>query len=394
VGCVQARDFDSNLNSIVEPYRFSIARWEIATLLKDIEKARSSEGTTVEDGPEKVNEYFALAERIGTIKWEISAINAGKKQGDLHALESEAGSLEEQRAALEEIVRGVLTSQLREALVQQGIFNPFDNMVKGEAIFPPLNFKLEKPPTLLVVSPRDRIENIRDILLKKYINPETKEEIEAEVDALDVSSLVVELGGLSAVYPALVTNEAGARFTLNAIAEEWVHQYLVFKPLGFLYLLDSIGVVRNYEIATLNETLASMVGEEIGSAVYEKYYSINGNGDNENQRDESGFDFNREMREIRKTVDSYLAQGGIEQAEEFMELKRQYLAHNGYYIRKLNQAYFAFHGTYADDPTSISPIGVEMAELRKQSASLKEFLETAAAMTSREDLKRVLSESP
>ncbi|GAH79323.1 unnamed protein product, partial [marine sediment metagenome] len=98
------------------------------------------------------------------------------------------------------------------------------------------------------------------------------------------------------------------------------------------------------------------------------------------------FDFNREMREIRKTVDKYLAQGEIEQAEEFMEQKRQYLASMGRYIRKLNQAYFAWHGTYADRPTSISPIGVELKKLRSQSASLKDFLNTVAVMTSRQDL--------
>jgi hypothetical protein len=57
-----------------------------------------------------------------------------------------------------------------------------------------------------------------------------------------------------------------------------------------------------------------------------------------------------------------------------MEQKRQYLDTRGYHIRKLNQAYFAFHGTYADRPTSISPIGRELKKLRNQSASLKDFL--------------------
>jgi len=92
------------------------------------------------------------------------------------------------------------------------------------------------------------------------------------------------------------------------------------------------------------------------------------------------------MRSIRRAVDNYLAQGEIEQAEEFMEQKRQYLASKGYYIRKLNQAYFAFYGTYADSPTSISPIGLELKKLRSQSASLKEFLDKVTAMTSRQDL--------
>jgi hypothetical protein len=101
---------------------------------------------------------------------------------------------------------------------------------------------------------------------------------------------------------------------------------------------------------------------------------------------EPEFDFNREMREIRRAVDAYLAKGEITQAEEFMEEKRQYLASEGYHIRKLNQAYFAFHGTYADSPTSVSPIGAELKQLREQSISLKDFLNTAAAMTSRQDL--------
>ncbi len=93
------------------------------------------------------------------------------------------------------------------------------------------------------------------------------------------------------------------------------------------------------------------------------------------------------VEEIRKTVDEYLARGKIEQAKEFMEQKRQYLASMGHYIRKLNQAYFAFYGTYADRPTSISPIGLELKELRSQSASLKDFLNTVAVMASRQELR-------
>ena len=92
----------------------------------------------------------------------------------------------------------------------------------------------------------------------------------------------------------------------------------------------------------------------------------------------------------KEAVDKYLADGEISVAEEFMEMKRQYLAENGYYIRKLNQAYFAFHGAYADAPTSVSPIGTELGELRSQSSTLKMFLETAASMTGREDLLSIV----
>ena len=182
---------------------------------------------------------------------------------------------------------------------------------------------------------------------------EEMEDIEAKVDKLGVSSLVAKLGGFGGTYPTFVATNASLRFTLDTVTEEWLHQYLVFKPLGFLYLLDLAGVSRNYDIATMNETVAGMVSKEIGTLVCEKYYPQWKSGDRQPQEGESEFDFNREMREIRRAVDGYLAQGEIEQAEEFMEQRRQFLLSKGYYIRKLNQAYFAFHGTYADSPTSI-----------------------------------------
>ena len=331
-----------------------------------------------------VIEYFASAERIKTLKSEIEATNAGNVEGDLASLETELNGLQEQKMALAGTVERIIEMQIRDTLTQQGIFNP---IIEPKVSFPPVNFKLEKPPYLLVISPRDRIESIREIILKSNLILEGIEDIEARADELDVSSLVVELGGLGVIYPTLITNEASLRFTIETAIEEWVHQYLVFKPLGFLYLLDLTGLSRNYEIATMNETLASMVSKEIGSIVFEKYYSEYENGTNQNQTPESEFDFNQEMREIRKAVDKYLAQREIEQAEEFMEQKRQYLTSMGYYIRKLNQAYFAFHGTYADRPTSVSPIGLELKKLRGQSTSLKDFLNTVAGMTDRQDLR-------
>jgi hypothetical protein len=212
------------------------------------------------------------------------------------------------------------------------------------------------------------------------------ENIEAQADEMGISSLVIELGGFGGTYPTIVTSRADLSFMVDTATEEWLHQYLAFKPLGFLYLLDLTGLARNYDIAVMNETLAGIVSKEIGSAVYEEYYARDDRKEDQVDRVEPEFDFNREMREIRRAVDNYLAQGEIELAEEFMEQKRQFLTERGYYIRKLNQAYFAFHGAYADEPTSISPIGREMKELRNQSASLKEFLEAVASMTSREDL--------
>lgn len=384
ISCSPDRDLSGGFSSIVKPYRFSIAKWEFRTLFGGEKQAVSVEKEGTGGEASEVLEYFSSVERIKALRSELEAINAGSRQGDVALLEAELSRLQQQKIALENVVERTLERQVREALSREGIFNPVEKYIRLKIAFPPLNFNLGKPPHLLVVSPRDRIESIREVTLKQSIAVEEMESIEDEVDKLGVSSLVVELGGFSGTYPTFVTDEASLRFTLDTVTEEWLHQYLVFKPLGFLHLLDLTGISRNYEIATMSETLAGMVGKEIGSIVYEKYYQ-RGDG-SQPQAAESAFDFNKEMREIRRAVDEYLAQGEIEPAEEFMEEKRQYLASEGYHIRKLNQAYFAFHGTYADKPTSISPIGVEMRELRSQSASLKEFLDAAAAMTSRQDL--------
>ncbi|MFC1861605.1 hypothetical protein ACFLYL_04990 [Chloroflexota bacterium] len=381
--CSQQQYFDSSLKSIVKPHLFSVVRWESRTIPYMVKQWIFGSHTRSDNEVQVVTEYFSLVEHIKTMKYEADAISVGNKQGDLHSIEVESSLVEKQRARLETAVERIIARQVKETLAQEGIFNPIAGM---KIYFPPVNFSLENPPHLLVVSPRDRIDSIREITLKQDITREQMEGMEDRVDELDVSSLVVELGGYGGTYPPFVISNASLRFTLETVVEEWTHQYLTFTPLGFKYLLDLTGISRNYEIATMNESVAGMVSREIGTRVYEKYYPQYAYSRNNDSEVKSGFDFNREMREIRKAVDMYLAEGEIERAEELLEQKRQYIVANGYYIRKLNQAYFAFHGTYADKPTSISPIGVELRKLRERSASLKEFLDTVSAMISRQDL--------
>ncbi len=393
-GCGPAVGFDARLSSVVKPYRFSVAAWEFSALTESLTQPVGHREEKVAGGEDEVAEYFLRVTRITALKSKIRAESNGAASGDSASLELQLRELQERQAALAGTVERALKKQIRETLADQGIFHPLDRYVKLKGHFPPLNFTLEKPPHLLVISPRERIETIRTVLLRQDIGVPEMEGIEAEVDESGVSSLVVELGGLGATYPTLVTDVGNLRFVLDTATHEWLHQYLVFKPLGFRYLLDLSGLSPNYEIATMNETLADIIGKEISAATIEKYYPDYGNGNRQRETVELEFDFDREMREIRKTVDRYLARGEIEAAETFMEQRRQFLETKGYYLRKLNQAYFAFHGKYADRPAFISPIGLELKELRAQSASLKDFLDTVAVMTSRQDLKIALGETP
>lgn len=382
-GYFPARGFDAHLKSIVRPHRFGVVGWELQVIPGEIKQLISPLRGNVKDETAAVTEYFALSERIRTLSSELAYYAQANGNLSAEVTRAELSRLQAQKAAQTGTVERILEKQIRETLSGLGIFNPVVGLRFG---FPPVNFRLENPPDLLVVSPRDRIESMRKITLQPGLTREDIESIESRADGLGVSSLVVGLGGLGATYPTFVADDGSLQSVMETAVHEWLHQYLTFKPLGFLYMLDLTGLHRNYDVAVMNETLAGMLGKEIGDMVYAKYYAPPTDGSSQNLTAAPGFDFNGEMREVRRTVDGYLARGEIEQAEKFMEERRRYLSTMGYNIRKLNQAYFAFYDTYADSPTSINPIGPELKELRAQSDSLKSFLDTTAAMTSRQQL--------
>ncbi len=73
------------------------------------------------------------------------------------------------------------------------------------------------------------------------------------------------------------------------------------------------------------------------------------------------------MHTTRVHVDELLAAGKITEAETYMDQRRQVFWDNGYPIRKLNQAYFAFYGAYADVPGGAAgedPVGPAVRALR------------------------------
>ncbi len=264
-GCAAAPSFDSRLGSIIKPYTFSIVQWELRTIPREIKERISGKHGKINIEDEIVTRYFSIVGQISTLKSALKAVNSGNRQGDAASLEAELDRLQQQRTELADAVVRTIGRQIKQTLAEQGIFNPLTNV---KVNFPPLNFTLEKPPHLLVVSPRDRIESVREITLRQNINLEEMEGIEAKVDQLDVSSLVVELGGYGGTYPSFVSNNGSLKFTIETAIEEWLHQYLVFKPLCFLYILDLTGVSRNYEIATVNETINGKMRKENGTMGY------------------------------------------------------------------------------------------------------------------------------
>lgn len=399
-GCSRSSALDAGIRSAIQGHEFNLLQWEIRHGLEGT-KAPTSNGMPLSAEEERV-----LVERFFDLGWELGALRPGSvvKTTDGRLMSDEEvdavrTAVAGEREELREAVQWILGRQVRQIYNEQGIYNPLDRYLQVRVPFPPINFRLARPPQILVVSPRDRIESIREIMLAENVDIHTAGELEMRVDALGVSSLVIEIGGLGATYPTFVADDATMAWTIQTVAEEWLHQYLFFTPLGFLYALDGLGLRRDYEIATMNETVAGIVSSEIANQVLERFYGIAPPSDTPAEGDipaepapSDRFDFVMEMRRTRLRVDELLAAGKISEAEEYMEARRKEFVAEGYAIRKLNQAYFAFYGTYGDAPTSVSPIGAEMRVLREQvlrerAGSLAAFLNRVVSMTSRQDLE-------
>jgi hypothetical protein len=390
-GCRQA-DFDDRLNAMVKPYAFSLIRWEVQAITGEVDEQLIHPQTGNFQDSAQVERYFALIDEAGAVRQQIEMIRSGLAAGDAAALQAQLDSLNRQSLTLENQAEEIIAAQIRATYNAAGIYNPLDAVWSVKGTFPPVNLRLEAPPQLLVISPRDRIERIKTITLNPGINAAQTDALENAVESLDVSAFITELGGI-ATYPAFVNNNYGVRNALNTAAEEWLHQYLVFRPLGFRYLLEEMGFKESYDIVIMNETLAGIVAGEIAQRLYDRYYAPAETPTLSAPAAASeppAFDFNAFMRQTRQTVDNMLAEGRIEAAENYMEQQRQLLATHGYFIRKLNQAYFAFYGSYADMPAFANPIGDDLASLRAKTASLQTFLETVSGMTSRAELTRAV----
>lgn len=288
-------------------------------------------------------------------------------------------------------------SPLAESILQaqiSTIISKLDLSLGGELI-PSLEYHATPLPYALIVSPRDIIQQDANISLISDLTLDQIIKIEKDVSqGLNVSALVEEVGGIG-TYPTMVQQSSDLTWITEVIAHEWIHNYLTLRPLGINYETNS-------ELRTMNETTASIAGKEIGALVIQTYYPelapepvVTTQDTNQEkpkpETSETIFDFREAMHETRINVDEMLKAGEISEAEAYMEQRRQYIWENGYQIRKLNQAYFAFHGAYAESPggaAGADPVGPAVRALRKESGSLAQFVNKISWMTSFDQLQK------
>ena len=127
----------------------------------------------------------------------------------------------------------------------------------------------------------------------------------------------------------------------------------------------------------LNETAAEIAGSEIGKLAYNRL-EINQDLNPLKDSLKSKFDFNDEMRTTREKLDILLKKNQINKAESYLENRTLAFQESGFNIRKLNQAYFAFYGTYGQNPASSTTIADDLQLLRGKSKNLEEFIKTVS----------------
>ena len=247
----------------------------------------------------------------------------------------------------------------------------------SDRLFPPPLVALTPPPNVLVIAPRTALRVSQSFVLSAMDVP-AQERLEDSADSTGVSSLVAPIGGL-ATYPSMVLEDDTPQHVLAAVAHEWLHQYLIFYPLGRQYW-DS------QETREINETTAEMIGQEIGTQLAQQLELQPPSPPGSPAPSPPAaaiFDFRAFMRQTRLATEQLLAQGQVDQAEAFMRARRDELQQHGYQIRKLNQAYFALYGSYGEGfaASPANPIPDLLRHLRDR-ASLADFLVQIRQVTS------------
>lgn len=376
------------------PLRFDWGAYELRTIFeKSLSRVLGTDqpqGMDEEGRVSAVREYFSLVGEIGRLESEIAIDRARDGEAaDTSALQAELTVLQRQRQQGENLVENIIRLQVEEVLLFQGITLKLPLLQSW--VVPPVEFEFQESPDFLIVSRRDRIERIGTVSLQPGLSLSKVEEIEGLTDQLGVSSLLVPTGGVGA-YPTVVVESTSLEFATRVVIHEWTHNYLYFHPLGQRYS-------ASHELMSMNETVASMVEDEVSLELARRYYPdiyerraadmAQERADAQAVSHEDEFSFNANMRKTRMRVEALLEAGQVEEAEAYMEYRRQKLVEMGYYLRKLNQAYFAFYGSYAAGTgwaAETNPIGEQMRLLRERSPSLAEFLNTVAGMSSYQDL--------
>ena len=327
---------------------------------------------------EAIDRYFSLGQTIDRLESD---------DPDSEELSEALTELRELENRIEDVIEGRMTSVLEDEglALEPPIFSDLG------IVLPPVDIELDAPPRVLAVSPRDRIELDNSFLLTPGLSLDTAIGIEDDIESENegsggLSARVLGTGGV-ATYPSVLSERDSYKGLIDTAFHEWVHQYLIFFPLGRSYFSGD-------DVRTINETVASISGRELARIYLDRYPPLPTSRDGPPPSDapvDPDFDFFAAMRELREEVELLLAEGKITEAEALMDEKRDKFEENGFFVREINQAYFAFRGFYATGSGSIDPLGPNLQSVFEQTGSPGDFLKLVAGVTTRDEVDSLLS---
>ncbi|MCC6615456.1 MAG: hypothetical protein IT320_18430 [Anaerolineae bacterium] len=396
-------DLSTSIARLARNDLFDYVGWTVDALAAKAEETLFGVHPFMDEGGRVafVRQYMNDLAEVRTLEGRIDFIYAdhrmtepGKATVELRA---QRDAMRASLRARQSLVESILEGQIAAVLVDQG----FGTL--GQFL-PPIAMRFTQPPNFLVISPRDSITFETGMALDPLpVDEQTALETAIETEHEDVSALIVPIGGI-ALFPAMVLERTSIPASLDTFSHEWFHHYLLFFPLGLNYDYDN-------ETRIINETAATLFGHEVSRMVLARYYPdllVSAPSSPSLQvayaprspafmpllpefapPQPAAFDYGAEMNTTRVEVDRLLTEGDVEEAEAYMEERRELFVANGYLIRRLNQAYFAFYGGYqtgAPGAGGADPIGTAAQTLLDKSRSLLDWVLVMRNVTTRDEL--------
>lgn len=245
-------------------YEFNYIAWELDALWQKLSQSLFGWQVYYTDAERKaaVIEYLQLTGQIFDHDAQIEAIYADPAVTDPESaaadLAQERDRLLARQRDLQPIVEPIIERHIEAVLIDEG----FGTL--GQ-VLPPVSFRFVETPDVLIVSPRDRIQQDYAISLRALTIAE-RSEIEQNVMTASPNdaAYITGVGGVG-IWPAMVVETRWASIAYEIVAHEWSHHYLFAFPSGQEYLVRP-------ESRYINETVATVFGNAMAIKVLERFY--------------------------------------------------------------------------------------------------------------------------
>jgi len=376
-------------------YEFDYVSWIVSAANRKIQQGQMGVQRWIppEQGREMVLEYLDLRNQVAHLENQLQMILSDptleNREQAAVSVRDELKIKRNEKFQLAPFVEQIVQTQMNVALNSLGLSF-------GGKLIPPVLYQAESNSYALIVSPRDEIRQAANLMLIPDLTLDQITQLENKIEEnLNLSALVVGIGGVG-LYPSMIIESGSLNWLLHVVGHEWTHNFLTLRPLGANYFSSP-------ELTTINETIADLSGDAVRDQVFMLYYPeylpdlsgisapeeptgpdrVSFQARKESLLESQAFDFREQMHITRLVTDRLLAEGRIEEAENYLENRREYFWENGIQIRRLNQAYFAFHGSYAAAPGGAAgsegaDLGQQLRDLREKIPDYAEFMRTVA----------------